>query len=168
MYHHPAGQPDLLLLKDCSVKRTRGSGPGGQHRNKVETAIVINHIPTGISGQASEARSQNKNKTVAIGRLRTNLAIAVRTELSQAAVASERWNARLNKRKIEVSHKHQDFPALLAEALDFIHLHDLNLVAAAQPLGTSTSQLTKVIKRCPQAIAMVNAKRKAAGLKKIV
>jgi hypothetical protein len=164
---HPASQSDLSLLKDCSVKRTRGSGPGGQHRNKVETAIVITHLPTGISGQASEARSQNKNKTVATGRLRTNLAIAFRTKKSKESVPSERWNSRLKKRKIEVSHRHSEFPALLAEALDFLHFHDFNPATAAQPLGCSTSQLVKFIKRSPQAISMVNTQRKALGLKKI-
>jgi hypothetical protein len=165
---HPASQPDLSLLKDCSVKRTRGSGPGGQHRNKVETAIVITHLPTGISGQASESRSQNKNKTVAIERLRTNLAIAFRTEKSKDSATTELWDSRLKKRKIEISHKHPDYPALLAEALDFLHFYDSHPPAAAQTLGCSTSQLVKLIKRSPQAIAMVNSQRKALGLRKII
>lgn len=168
MPHHPASQSDLSLLKDCLVKRTRGSGPGGQHRNKVETAIVITHLPTGISGQASETRSQNKNKTVAIERLRTNLAIAFRTEKYKDSATTKHWDSRLKKRKIEVSHKHPDFPALLAEALDFLHFYDFQPAAAAQILGCSTSQLVKFIKRSPRATAMVNTKRKALGLKKII
>ena len=168
MFQHPASQSDLTLLKNCSVKRTRGSGPGGQHRNKVETAIVITHLPTGISGQASEARSQNKNKTVAVGRLKTNLAIGFRTQKSLESAPSEQWNSRLKKRKIEVSQKHPDFPALLAEALDFLHFHDFNPAATAQRLDCSTSQLIKFIKNSPQAFAMVNSHRKSLGLKKII
>jgi len=164
---HPASQSDLLLLKDCSVKRTRASGPGGQHRNKVETAIVITHIPTGIIGQASEARSQNQNKTMAIGRLKTNLAVAIRIEKTRKSAASEEWNSRLKNRKIEVSHKHPDFPAFLAEALDFLQFEEFNPAAAAKTLGCSTSQLVKFIKRNSQAIAMVNTQRRSLGLKKI-
>jgi protein subunit release factor B len=71
---HPAEIPIEQLLSQCTVKRTRGSGPGGQHRNKVETAIVIKHLPTNVIGQASEKRSQERNRETAVGRLRVNLA----------------------------------------------------------------------------------------------
>ena len=37
---HPATWPEGRLLKHCSSRRQRRSGPGGQHRNKVETAVV--------------------------------------------------------------------------------------------------------------------------------
>ena len=77
---HPCDLQLEDLLAQCQVTRTRGSGPGGQHRNKVETAIVIKHEPSGVSGQASEKRSQNANKETAIGRLRINLALAIRTQ----------------------------------------------------------------------------------------
>ena len=51
---HPVYLSDDELQKQCTVKRTRASGPGGQHRNKVETAIVVKHDPTQVVGQASE------------------------------------------------------------------------------------------------------------------
>ena len=75
---HPVELPIDELLKDCRVTRTRRSGPGGQHRNKVETAIVIEHIPTGIQGEAGEKRSQDANRQQAIRRLRLKLAEEVR------------------------------------------------------------------------------------------
>ena len=53
---HPAQYPVQRLLAECEINRTRGSGPGGQHRNKVETAIVVVHLPTGLRGEASERR----------------------------------------------------------------------------------------------------------------
>ena len=73
MMPHPAAVPAVDLLKDCAVERTRRSGPGGQHRNKVETAIVLTHRPTGIQAEASERRSQPENLAVATFRLRDGI-----------------------------------------------------------------------------------------------
>ena len=75
---HPAALDDEELLGQCSLGRGRSSGPGGQHRNKVETKITIKHTPTGISAQAGERRSQGENKRVAVFRLRTALAVGHR------------------------------------------------------------------------------------------
>src|SRR4051794_13878872 len=72
---HPACVPTAALLLQCEVRRQRRSGPGGQHRNKVETAVVLVHGPTGIRGEASERRSQTQNLKVAVQRLRVKLAI---------------------------------------------------------------------------------------------
>ena len=44
------------LLAQCRVETMRGSGPGGQHRNKVESAVRLTHEPTGIVVTASERR----------------------------------------------------------------------------------------------------------------
>ncbi len=41
------------LASGCEFRRTRRSGPGGQNRNKVETAIVLVHRPSGIVAEAT-------------------------------------------------------------------------------------------------------------------
>ena len=48
---------------------SRGSGPGGQHRNKVETRVRLTHIPTGIKVTVDEERSQARNLQIAYKRL---------------------------------------------------------------------------------------------------
>ncbi len=163
---HPANLPIPTLLDQCSVKRTRGSGPGGQHRNKVETAIVITHKPTGVTGQASEKRSQNENLEAAIERLRVNLALAVRHESKTEGTPSPRWNARVKSKKIQVSAKHTDFPALLAEALDVTGGCGFDIAASAKALAVSTSQLIKFFKTCPASFELVNREREKLGLKR--
>jgi protein subunit release factor B len=57
------------LARDCRIEFYKASGPGGQHRNKVETAVRIVHVPTGVRAQASERRSRERNRTEALMRL---------------------------------------------------------------------------------------------------
>lgn len=158
---HPAQLPVDRLLAECEIKRTRGSGPGGQHRNKVETAIVVKHKPTGLRGEASERRSQDQNRQQAILRLRVKLAIEVRHE--PATQPSELWQQRTTGGRITVSAQHEDFPALLAESLDVIHDRAYVLPTSAEFLGVTASQLVKFLKVEPAALSRVNRERQAQG-----
>lgn len=66
-------ETDDTLLADCDMEAFRGSGPGGQHRNKTETGVRLLHRPSGILVQASERRSRTQNIGVALDRLREQL-----------------------------------------------------------------------------------------------
>lgn len=58
-----------VRIEDLSESFTRSSGPGGQHVNKVSTAVEIVHAPTGLRVVASDSRSQSTNRQLAILRL---------------------------------------------------------------------------------------------------
>ena len=149
------------FLQDCQVTRTRRSGPGGQHRNKVETAIVVQHLPTGIRGEASERRSQEQNRKQAIQRLRIKLALSIRH--SPAEKRSQVWTKRVQSGRISVNGQHEEFPALLAEALDVLSSHDFKTSPAANSLQLNTSQLVKLLKVNRDALALVNRERQKIG-----
>ena len=61
------------LRKHVLVEPYKSSGPGGQRKNKRETAIRLTHLPTGIVVIATESRSQAANRQVAFDRLRKRL-----------------------------------------------------------------------------------------------
>ena len=58
-----------LRNRDFRFESMRASGPGGQHVNKVNSAIRVIHLPTGLTAMAQEERSQHMNKKLALTRL---------------------------------------------------------------------------------------------------
>ena len=59
--------------EDCSVETMHSGGKGGQNVNKVESGVRIRHIPTGITVECTEERSQYMNKQKAFRRLQAIL-----------------------------------------------------------------------------------------------
>lgn len=168
---HPARIPIDELLKSCETERFRASGPGGQHRNKVETAVRLTHRPTGVTGQASERRSQAQNHEVAVFRLRVNLALSVRTAApgreGHRPRVSDLWRSRSRGGRLAINPGHDDFPALLAEALDHLESHRFDVPAVAEAVNVSGSQLLKLLRHEPRALEQLNAERISIGLSRL-
>src|SRR5919109_4053626 len=71
MTKHPWDRESLE--RDCDIEFYVAGGPGGQHRNKVETGVRLKHRPTGIVVTATERRSQSANREAAYQRMAERL-----------------------------------------------------------------------------------------------
>ena len=79
--------PKGVRRSDLRIEFMRGSGKGGQNRNKRDTACRITHLPTGISARAEDCRTQELNKRAAFLRLAKKL-----TPLIRAAVGGMQFS----------------------------------------------------------------------------
>ncbi len=160
---HPLRLDNDALLAQCQVKTKRGSGPGGQHRNKTDTAVAITHLPTGVIAEASESRQQLDNRDKAIHRLRVEIALTVRRPIDEERMPSEVWRSRLKDGRLKVNELHRDFPIILSEALDMLNGRVGDWTIVCQKLEVTSSQMIKLLKLEPRAFQMVNQWRRTSG-----
>jgi protein subunit release factor B len=83
----------------------RASGPGGQHVNKVSTAVQIRHVPTGLSVLAQESRSQAINRRNAWRRILDAIEAARRDETKARRALMEKERRRKSPRPWRVKQK---------------------------------------------------------------
>lgn len=156
---HPAALPDEQLLSQCEIQALRRGGPGGQHRNKVSTAILLTHTPSGVAAEANERRSQADNRRVALRRLRIRLALALRSPHPRTPLSDSVWRKYRRAARLAIDPENPDFALLLAETLDVLWSQDFDWTRVCQILEISSSQLQKFLKREPAAWQAVNRER---------
>jgi len=76
--------------RDLSIDFCRGSGAGGQKRNKTESTAIVTHLPTGLVVRCETERSQYQNRTTALALLRARLWAAAEAERTGGIAAARR------------------------------------------------------------------------------
>ncbi|CAA6660245.1 unnamed protein product [Spirodela intermedia] len=145
---------DEELMGQCELDMFKSSGPGGQHRNKRESAVRLKHLPTGIIAQAVEDRSQHKNRASALARLRTMLALKVRRaiDLDQYDPPPELIQILPAKSTIRdsdsgprIGPNNPKFALGVQALLDLIYAVEGSVSDAAKKLGLSTGALSRLV-----------------------
>jgi len=104
---HPTDRESLE--RDCDLEFFIAGGPGGQHRNKVETGVRLTHRPTGLVVTATERRSQSANREAAYERMAERLTEAQRVRKprrpTRPTAASRRQRLEAKRRKSELKRR---------------------------------------------------------------
>lgn len=163
---------DDALLAQCRVERFRVSGPGGQHRNKTDSAVRLTHRPSGVVGYAAERRSQHQNRLMALQRLRRSLALEQRAPVSLEAYHPPPALQRILPRSIQadvpakqrIGPRHRDFWNGAALLLDLFDASSGSSADTAARIGCSGNQLVKLLASESQLWAAANEIRERRGL----
>ncbi len=156
---------DARLIAECQLDRYRASGPGGQHRNRTESAIRLTHRPTGIVVTATERRSQHENRAKAADRLRQAIALQVRCPLEPDTFQPpEDLAGTTRSGRVTVGKRDPRHLLLIAYILDALAAFAGRAADAARLFDLTTSQLVALLRDDPKRLAAANAIRAAAGL----
>jgi hypothetical protein len=139
---------DEALLKQCKEDRYKSGGPGGQRRNKVETALKLLHAPSGASVHANNSRYLRKNRLSAVRHLRERIAIESRAPFSlETPKVPDEFAAYIGpKGTFSINRKNKVYPLIVATSLDALEAAEGSYAKAAKALGVTTSQLVKFLK----------------------
>jgi len=94
-----------VARKDIRIEYYRSSGPGGQRKNKRETAVRIRHLPTGITAIATENRSQASNAELALRRIESRVGNFYRKKKVRIPTRVSRGSKR---RRLDDKTKHKE------------------------------------------------------------
>jgi len=165
---------DARLLADCDVHLHRSSGPGGQHRNKVCSAVRLRHRPTEVSASASDSRRQQDNRRLALRRLRMRLCCRLRrpVDLDRMAVPkpvreciyTPRGPGPAAPRRIRLGRRDPRFWRVAAFLLDLLDATDGRLAPAAGRLGVSTSSFAALLRSERHVLEAAQGIRRRHGL----
>jgi hypothetical protein len=160
----PAMDDDAGLLAECEVDTYRASGPGGQKRNKTDSAVRIRHRPSGIIVVAVESRSQAANRATALKRLRKALALRVRQPPAEGI--PEAVGACIGKTgRLEVGQRDARYLRAAAAVLDDLVAQSGSVSEAAARLGLTTGNLASFLTDDDDLMAEANRIRAGFGLK---
>lgn len=154
----PARDQYLKMTDDelsacCTLDFYKGSGPGGQHRNKTSTGVRLIFQPLACQVCDDAERSQHRNRHAALLKLRLLIARTCRAPAPESPAPYR-----------HLQRDNPEYPLELARLLDAIAAAALDHKAAAQTLGLSHGALLKELGRENDVWLDFAAARHAAGL----
>jgi hypothetical protein len=156
---------DDALIAQCEVDRYRASGPGGQHRNKTESAVRLRHKPTGVTAIGEDSRSQAENKLHAVRRLRAALALELREPVVAISPRLLAFVAAGTAPLGERTRRTAEYWAAIGELLDLLVANQLEVGTTAQQLGITTGALSRLLLHDDHVARAVNDLRRARGMR---
>ncbi|KAL3702311.1 hypothetical protein R1sor_020333 [Riccia sorocarpa] len=165
---------DKELFAQCKMDTYRASGPGGQHRNKTDSAVRLKHLPTGLVTQACEDRSQHKNRALALGRMRQLIALEVREKVELEGykpppelvrILPFEKGAKKDRSVQKIGPNHPDFSQGVKCLLDLLEAVGGSVSDGAAALGLTTGSLSKLITSDKNLWQGANKIRASKGLK---
>ena len=141
---------------------TAPAARGGQHRNKVASAVRLQHRFSDLTAIATESRLQGENKVRAIKRLREAIALAARVSLPQKITWPETVD--VSRGSLRVSEKNPAYNQVIAIVLDALAEHEGRLSDTAKALELTSSSLVRFLKQHPKAWREAGRIRADAGL----
>ena len=168
---------DEQLLAECDLHTYKSSGPGGQHRNKVSSAVRLLHRPSGVSAHGDDSRSQHDNKRMALRRLRMNIACQIRNGYDPEAPLPQVVRDCLhtpkkaadsrNLKVLQIGRRDERFWQIAAFLLDVLDARQGRLADVAAQLGVTTGNVTRVLQADRHVLAAAQQVRKAHGQRPI-
>lgn len=169
---------DETLFRQCEMHTYRSSGPGGQHRNKVSSAVRLHHGPTGLRAHGDESRSQHDNKLVALRRLRMAIALQLRTPIDPAGpppavvreciFAPRGVSTARGLKRLGIGARDKRFWLVASYLLDLLNAVEGRLADAAGGLGITSSNLVTVFQSDRHLLAAAQEIRKRFGQKPLL
>ncbi len=138
---------DAELSRLCELEFFKGTGNGGQKRNKTSSAARVRLAGTAYTAADCTERSQHRNRAAALAKLRIAVAFGERETPAQPP---ERFECALG---------HAGYPLWLAHILDVAAEEKWKLKAVAAKIGCTPSSLVKKLARDPALWQFANAER---------
>lgn len=149
---------DDELMKMVKFETCRGSGRGGQKRNRTNSAVrvALNTQEEAFTGLSDDTRSQHDNRRIALRNLRMDIA--------------KRWRCAWREEATPVvqaivSEKNRKFPLWTARLLDLLNEYDYAVSDAARAINVSTGKLVKLLQRSNMVWETVNRERQQRNLR---
>jgi hypothetical protein len=151
---------DSELLKECEISAYKGSGPGGQYRNKTNSGVKLkirNYKLLPIESYSCDDRSSHINKLLALKKLRLKIALKIREE--PAPQTPFLFPGTSGK----ISQDNAFYPQFIADILDRINFCKGDLSEAAKTWGLSKSALNRIIAQDKKVLEAFQKMRSAAS-----